>query len=113
MEKKLSQRFAASTAPRIDTQAYYDNALALLLEIEILLGLETPSDYQQQRMQYQVGRLSEQMLMASAEQHSNEEKALKKIQQWYLLAKPIEDKDNPMNAMIEERFMPIQTWLEQ
>jgi hypothetical protein len=91
-----------------DTPINTDQSLALLLELEILLGLETPKDYQQERMQYQVGRLSEQMLMASEEQQSNEEQALQKIQQWYTLEKAVGD----AGVMMQERFLPIQAWLE-
>ena len=85
-----------------------NKSLAFLLELEVLLGLETPKDYQQERMQYQVGRLSEQMLMASEEQQSDEEKILQKIQEWYALEKIGGD----VGVMIQERFLPIQTWLE-
>jgi hypothetical protein len=59
-------------------------------------------------MQYQVGRLSEKMLMASEEQQSNDEQALQKIQQWYVLEKVGGD----VGMMMQERFLPIQTWLE-
>lgn len=85
-----------------------EQALNLLLELEILLGLETPKDYQQERMQYQVGRLSEKMLTVAKEQHSDEEQALQKIQQWYSLATI----DGDVGLMMQERFSPIQTWLE-
>ncbi|HHL18647.1 MAG TPA: DUF349 domain-containing protein [Thiothrix sp.] len=114
-QRKLTELLAVgmkyaekSINPNTDTPMNIAQSLALLLELEILLGLETPKDYQQERMQYQVGRLSEKMLMASEEQQSNEEQALQKIQQWYALEKVAGD----TGVMMRERFLPIQTWLE-
>jgi len=103
-EKSINTATDASTG----SSMHMSQSLALLLELEILLGLDTPKDYQQERMQYQVGRLSEQMLMASEEQQSDEGQALQKIRQWYALEKLGGD----VGKMMQERFAPIQAWLE-
>lgn len=57
----------------------------LCLELEILLDLETPEAYQEQRMQYQVARLSESMTSLRDEKDPQDE-ALKLMRQWHNLS---------------------------
>ncbi|MEB4592924.1 DUF349 domain-containing protein [Candidatus Thiothrix sp. Deng01] len=56
----------------------------LCLQLEVLLGLETPVEFQQARMKYQVSQLSEAML--SRKETSNPSaRALPLLKQWYAL----------------------------
>jgi hypothetical protein len=52
--------------------------------LEILLGLSTPAAYNKQRMNYQIGRMSESML-SRKEQRQVEPQAFKLFKQWYRL----------------------------
>ena len=56
----------------------------LCLQLEILLGLETPADFQQVRLQYQVAQLSETMRSRKDAKESNAQ-ALPLLKQWYAL----------------------------
>ncbi|WP_020559626.1 DUF349 domain-containing protein [Thiofilum flexile] len=56
----------------------------ICLDLEILLGLQTPEAYQKQRMNYQIERMSESML-SRKETRQVEPQAFKLFKQWYRL----------------------------
>lgn len=56
----------------------------LCLQLEILLDIDTPEAYQEQRMQYQVARLSESMT-SLRDEVDPQEQALKLLKQWHTL----------------------------
>ena len=56
----------------------------LCLQLEILLGLETPADFQQARLKYQVAQLSETM-RSRKEDYQPSAHALPVLKQWYAL----------------------------
>lgn len=56
----------------------------LCLQLEILLGLETPAEFQHARMKYQVSQLSEAML-GRKENQNPATRALPLLKQWYAL----------------------------
>ena len=108
LDIKINKHFETSSYTDAQQQENSEQAQRFMLEIEVLLGLETAETYKQERMQYQVERLSEQMSAASEMSESNEQQALQKIQDWYLVG-AVKDGDKPK---INERFIQIQKWLE-
>ena len=57
----------------------------LCLQLEILLGLETPADHQAARLKYQVAQLSETMCSRKEGQRQPSADALPLLKQWYML----------------------------
>lgn len=64
----------------------------LCLELEILLAVDSPPDYRQQRMELQVARLSESMVTASDTSKNQQERQRELRQQWLLLG-PVTQSD--------------------
>ncbi len=108
LEKRIQQSFENTSVTEKEQQENTAQSQRLMLEIEILLDLETHEDYKQARMQYQVERLSEQMLTTSDMHQSNEEQALGKIQDWYLVGAVADDQQ----AVVHQRFESIEAWLK-
>ncbi len=108
LEVAMQQHF---NHPSFSDQEKLDNtgeSQRLLLELEILLALDTPEAYQQERMKFQVERLSEQMSTASEMHQSEEDKALQKIQDWYLVGAVRDDQQITIN----KRFEKVEVWLK-
>ena len=81
-EQSISKKQAETTA---DAQiANRTTGEFLCLQLEILLGLETPADFQQARLKYQVAQLSETM-RSRKEAHQPADHALPLLKQWYAL----------------------------
>ncbi|MEE9352785.1 MAG: DUF349 domain-containing protein [Thiotrichaceae bacterium] len=108
LEKLIQQSFDNTSITEKEQQKNTEQSQRLMLEIEILLDLETPEDHKHARMQYQVERLSEQMLTASDTHQSNEKQALRKIQDWYLVGAVADDQQ----AAVHKRFESIEAWLK-
>lgn len=80
LENQISHRFQQARPLEKEAQSYLSE---LLLEIEILLELPTPKAFQQQRMQYQIQKLSELMLSATSRE-DNTQLAIDKIRHYLL-----------------------------
>lgn len=81
-EQSLLNKQAATSA---DEQiANRTSGEQLCLQLEILLGLETPAEFQQARMKYQVAQLSEAML-GRKDNLNSKAHALPLLKQWYAL----------------------------
>lgn len=75
----------ATDTPDADQLRQQQTGEKLCLQLEILLNLETPADFRQARMEYQVAQLSE--AMSSRENNGDTfTQALQLLEQWYLLA---------------------------
>ena len=108
LEQQIQKQFSSEAS---DTQAYAENEKKLqqlMLEIETLLEIPSPEAYQQERMKYQVSRLSKQMLGTMTEQE-NLEQAYKKIQQCYLIC----DISPEFTKQQQSRFQAIEAWLRK
>jgi hypothetical protein len=105
LEQYLKQFFTAETQTKTVS---VDSLFKRILDIEILLVLPTPADYQAARMQRQIEQLSEQMLKASDSTQARQTIALEKIQDFYLLL--LNDIEN--QSLIKERFSIIENWIE-
>ena len=108
LEQQIQKQFSSEVS---DTQAYAENEKKLqqlTLEIETLLEIPSPEAYQQERMEYQVSRLSKQMLGTMTEQE-NLEQAYKKIQQCYLIC----DISPEFTKQQQSRFQAIEAWLRK
>ena len=108
LEKQIQQQFDCDIRDEKVLQKNAKKLLDLTLEIETLLELATPEKYQQDRMKYQVSRLSEQMLSTNTTQ-SNSSVALQKIQDWYLICHV----ESNLRDELNERFMPVEDWLQE
>ena len=106
LDNKITQSFQQAVSH--NNAQTLDDLLALILDIEILLGLPSPDLYQTARMQRQVERLSEQMLHVSASEANKQQYALAKITEYYLLqANTIKKHD-----IIDARFAKIEVWIK-
>ena len=109
-DKKIEQKITScfqQIANQNNAQPLED-LFNLVLDIEILLGLPSPSDYQAARMKRQVERLSEQMLKASETEANKQRLAVKQISTYYLhLANDIENQKST-----EVRFSQIEAWIK-
>jgi len=99
LENKIQARFKRAKA-KPDNQALL---LDLLLELEMHFELETPADYQQARMAYQVQRLSEIMLSANKSAQDNMQEAERIMQRYLMMAQACLADAEQMNA----RFVSI------
>jgi len=106
LEAQIQQRFENSEIDRPNSNT--EQLSKLTLEIEILLDLETPEEYRQERMKLQVERLSEQMLAATQSQESSRNIALQKVQDWYLTPATLLEHQ----AKLNQRFLQVEKWLE-
>lgn len=77
--------FNKQTETSVDEQiANRSQGELLCLQLEIQLGLETPAEFQQARLKYQVAQLSEAML-SRKESYNPQAHALPMLKQWYAL----------------------------
>ncbi|MEZ5453810.1 MAG: DUF349 domain-containing protein [Thiothrix sp.] len=77
----LNKQVETSTNEQIANRS---NGELLCLQLEILLGVETPAEFQQSRMKYQVAQLPQAML-SRQQQHDPALDALPLLKQWYAL----------------------------
>lgn len=108
LEKQIQYRFENHPSDEKQQSKNAEQLLALILELEILLELETPQAYQQDRMKFQISRLSEQMLSSNSAQQSNQTAALQKIQECYLIGSIT----NNLREELDKRFQQIEGWLQ-
>ncbi len=105
LEQQLKQCFSEKNhTTTVSTETLFEH----ILDIEILLKLPTPPDYQAARMQRQIEQLSEQMLKVSDSTEAQQNIALEKIQDFYLLM--LNNIEN--HSLIEKRFSTIEDWIE-
>ena len=92
-QQKLAELAALATQSTLNKQAETsaDEQIAnrsqgelLCLQLEILLGLETPAEFQQARLKYQVAQMSE-VMRGRKETYQPAAHAIPTLQQWYAL----------------------------
>ncbi|MBK8453797.1 MAG: DUF349 domain-containing protein [Thiofilum sp.] len=82
--KQLEQIAANQVVNEDASDSIRQQGELICLDLEILLGLQTPQAYHKQRMNYQIGRMSESML-SRKDSRQVEPQAFKLFKQWYRL----------------------------
>lgn len=82
--KQLEQIAANQVLSDEESNSIRQQGEVICLDLEILLSLPSPQAFQKQRMNYQIGRMSESML-SRKENRQVEPQAFKLFKQWYRL----------------------------